>query len=291
MANHLFTRAGGVWAPGSGLLAAELADLDAKTVDSISGTGGAYDITEDLVIGGDPSATFHIEVETVFHNDLTCENDTFLLGPIYHYGSSSFWANTWFYGESVFENDFTANNDIFLVGGAYVYGQMGFFSGAFFEAGSDPEFNAPTEFNQQATFTAGVVIAGPLIATGVTVLGDATHIVQLAGQTQLQKTLTMTSTGSIAHRAVAGNDTTTVYSPLAVHEVVMETGVLTGSTDWYIDDTGCVDGNEILFANKDGAAEITVRRPGGAPITSLTADWVRCVRIAGIWQMTQKGSF
>lgn len=287
--NHTYTRAGGVWATGSGLLAAELGDLDAKTVDSISGSGGTYALTEDLVIGG--SGALDLEIEAVFRADVTCENDTFLLGPIYHYGSSGFYADAYFYQEAVFEGDFTANNDIFLMGPIYHYGLSGFYNLVEFAPGSDPEFNAATEFNYPATFHSAVSITGPLIATGVTLLGDATHIVQLAGHTQLQRTLTMTGAGSIAHRVVAGDDTVTSFSPLAVHEVVMESGVLTGSTDWYIDDTGCTDGNEILFANKDGGAEITVRRPGGATITSLTADWVRCVRIAGVWQMSQKGSF
>ncbi len=38
--NNEYTRAGGVWTPGSGLLAAELADLDRKTVESVNGKGG-----------------------------------------------------------------------------------------------------------------------------------------------------------------------------------------------------------------------------------------------------------
>lgn len=50
--NHLYTRPGGVWSPASGLLAAELADLDAKTVDSLSGSGGVYALSEELVIAG-----------------------------------------------------------------------------------------------------------------------------------------------------------------------------------------------------------------------------------------------
>jgi hypothetical protein len=294
MANFTYTRPGGVWATDTDLLPSELADLDLKTTNAVSGDGGTYYLDDPLVLGGSGTAFFEVGVEAKFLDDATFANDTFLNGTVYVYGSIGFYAPAYFENEANFDGNLWANGFTFLEGPVQVHGQVGFFSAVVFDAGTDPVFAAPATFNaavdinSSVDVSGGLTVAGPLVATNSAVF---TGVTGLYGAVDLRKTLTMSSTGSIAHRVVAGDDTTTSYSPLAVHEVVMESGVLSGSTDWYINDSGCTDGNEILFGNKDGAASITVRRPGGSSIIDLTNKWVRCVRIAGVWQKTQQGTY
>lgn len=284
MANNTYTRAGGVWATDTDLLSAEMADIDAKTVRSISGTGGAYFLDDDMVWTGAASSVFDVGVETIFRADVTCENDTFLNGPVYVYGTSGFFAPVAFSAETEFNDDVTANNDFFLLGPAYVYGQIGFYSASFFEAGSDPEFNAPVEFNGSVTMN-----GGPFITNVVTILGDSTHAVQLRGPTQLSNSLTTTGTGAIIQRSVIGANGNASYSPRSAHEVVILSGGISGPVDYTIDDTGAVDDMEILFTNKDQTHTMTVKKPGGTGIVGVSGGWVRCKRILGTWYGVQRG--
>lgn len=314
MANHDYTRPGGVWNADTNLLAAELADLDAKTVDSISGTGGVYVLADDLEIGGVPGAivkltTGLLATEAVQLNTTLSVNDTAYLTDDVYIGSGSgsiFQVNA----GAEFVRPVTFGDGVTLDDALTVNG--------FFDFNDEGVFHQPVDFNQivnlfdelnvseHAAFGDDVYIAGALDVQGTATLNGQLVVngnvqlgtagstsVILRAQTILRQPMLMQDSGAIVHRVLAGTSAQSTYSPLTVHEVVVESGVLTASsTTYWLDDTGCTDGNEILFSNKDATNELKVRlNPSGPTIQDLTKQWVRLVRIGGTWKPTQLGAF
>ena len=137
MANHDYTRAGGVWAPLSAILTAELADLDAKTVDSLSATGGVYSLTEHLQIGGSPGLFLLVDVDASFSSQLFVGGLFETNGEVYFASSSTFTVDceTTFNGDvhfdgggATFDHTATFNHNVNLGSDSgddiYVYGSF-----------------------------------------------------------------------------------------------------------------------------------------------------------------------
>jgi hypothetical protein len=307
-------RSPGFWTFDSPVLSAEFEYFDASIANAIDGLdGGAYSLQSSLVLGGTGGTKFQVTIFSQFDAVVLMNDNLFVEGDATFDGAGT---NHIFGGDSLTINSSivsvgTSGADAFTVNGFTQFNSLAIFNSAIFvngEAsfGDDADFGAHVHFHDGIvtmgassadafTVNAFTTLNGTVIANGEIFTEDAnfgsssSNLVIVKARTSLRAPLSMSDTGAIAHRAVAGNNVTTTYSPLAVHEVVMESGVLTGSSDWFIDDTGCVDGQEILFANKDTTHEMTVRRPGGAGIVGLLNEWGRFVRIAGVWQMTQQG--
>lgn len=290
--NHTFTRAGGVWAPGTGLLSAELADIDAKTVDSISATGGTYLLQDDLVIGTDGFSSVFYEAPVFFGEDITATENAFFYGELRAtgdvqlgggsttvdvFGATTFQGTAGFEATSTFNDIAIFNELVQLNGQVFVNAPIGFFDNTFFEIGSDPIFEAPTTFN------------GVLDANANCFLGGTGFVVELLAPTTLRQPMTMQGTGCIVQRYVIGANGNATYSPLATHEVVIMPGGITGAVQYTIDDTDCVNGQEILFTNKEPAQVMTPKRPDGTGLAGISGGWCRCKRIAGTWTIVQRG--
>jgi hypothetical protein len=315
-------RAPGLWTFDSDVLPAEFEAFDANLSNAIDGlNGGAYALQHDLVIGS-AVAMVQFDAQTFFSRDVNIDTSLFEVhgsmwfdGPVLVSGATlaldvnvvtlgtsssdaftvrsftQFDATTIFNADAFFEAGATFVDDVTFGANVTINGTTLDVNSGITTIGSSGAdaftVHGFTQFYDIANFYSDVFFSGNVI------LGDSNaDAVVIKGASSLQAPMTMSATGAIAHRAVAGNDTTTTYSPLTVHEVVMEDGVLTGSSDWIIDDTNCTDGQEILFCNKDTTGHaMDVRRPGGSLIKQLLKAWGRFVRIGGVWQMTSYGSY
>jgi hypothetical protein len=296
MANFLFTRAGGIWANDTDLLPAEMADLDYKTANAINGQGGVYALTDDLVIGGVPASQVVIDANCFLHGSSigigTTTTELSINGATACYGPATFGNSVTIERSGspfVVKADTTLESSVVNIGTdesaalniksfAQFYGTTIYQGGAY--------FYASTQFVGAALFKASATFQSNASFSGTTTLGGNGIV--------LQAPLTAGTGGSIVHNVTAGDPTevSVTYSPLEFHEVVMFGSVLMpGDVVWNIDDTGCQDGNEILFANQNTTHFVNVVDPDNNVIKQLKNTWGRFVRIGGSWSMTQFGTF
>jgi hypothetical protein len=282
MANHTYTRAGGVWDPDTDLLAAELADLDAKTVDSISGTGGIYILADDLTLAAAPGVQFIVGALTDFQNDVQFQTQAFFYDEVTFNDDVSFGQDVDFYGLTDFKNDVQFQTNTFF------YDDATFNDDVTVSASGLLDVYSEGRFHDDVSITGGTTLSGFLNADGNCFLGDP-GFVEFLGDVTVRKGITFADTGAIAHRYVLGGDANASYSPRAVHEVVILDGTLTAARTYTINDTGCVDGQEIIFTNKDQTFPLIVLRPDAVNLGSNLGRWKRCKRISGNWQIVQEG--
>lgn len=281
MANHAFTRAGGVWNNLTVLNAAELADLDAKSVDSISATGGTYSITTDLVIGGSPSRMFQISVPSLritSYVDVDPSGYLAVSSGADFYGAAGFYGVTSFFGASVqvqspatFTDPVGFHDDVTLqqidVAGTATFGAA-------------TTFNAPVTANDTLT-------CGNLNANGNVALGNAETDV-----TTVNARLEFAGNGRWVERCEIGIDGDTTYNPREVDLVYLPNGGVTGTAIYTISDTGAVDGDWIRFASEE-LSIITIKGPTGTTLANLQSVTggtfsVKCQRVDGVWVVTSR---
>lgn len=282
--NHAFTRPGGVWADDTDLLPAEMADIDAKTVDSLSATGGTYALTERMVIGGAPSIAWEFDLPVEFADLAVFDagirvfgNAEFDLGTATFAGLVDFQNDVQFQTNVFFYDDVTFNDDVAIGAGHLldVYGDALFHAGA--------EFQGATLFSFGATFSASAVFNG-----GMTLGSDASDDIELRG------ILRCGGTGRIKQRQQVATDADATFSPTTATSVYMPAGVMTTSRDATINDTGAVDGDRMRFTTLDGSHNWAIKRPGGIVVltylknTSGSLNWCDVERINGTWEV-QRG--
>lgn len=223
-----------------------------------------------------------------------------------------------FSGDVTVAGDLSVNGSALnvAVGSSLVCDGSAFFSGA-------TEFSFPTSFTAAisavgATFSGQVLCTSPanpgFRVTGISQLDGAVNIgglitagggllvgsaglinsgpSQFVGDTEFGNPVTFTGDGRIRRRIEVGadNDVTT-YGPATVDFVRAD--ALTLARDYTIDDTGAEDFDEIEFANLNVTHIVTIKEPGGATLIQLLnvatqAHAVRCVRIAGTWEIAYR---
>jgi hypothetical protein len=280
MSNHLLTRPGGVWADDTDLLHTEMADIDAKTVDSISATGGTYAITENLIIGGSPGTYLEVDVSAIFINGASVQGTFETFGPVGMYddvtigsgvgdllsvqslanfaqGASMQGVLECFNGVGLYE-DVTIGSgvgDVLSVNSVSTF----YDDVAFNDVAT---FNSLADFNDQATFYEQVVFQGPIVLTGE---------------------------ARIKQRQAIGGNADATYDAKTYTHVHVPAGTLSAARSYTIGDTGAQNGDRIRFSTLDTGFGITIRSPSGAAVgstliaTTGDAGWIDVERIQGQW--------
>lgn len=299
--NHLFTRAGGVWADFQAVLASELADFDAKTVDSLSSTGGVYALNDPLIIGGAIGTFFELDLP------VTISDDVLMNGGLFEAFAGTILLGAGGSDISLFGDTLDINSGIVTLGNS---GADAFVVAAFSIFNDIVNFNGDVFFNTAPNFTAGGDLEGTFSFhdcivtmgasgsdaftchafaqfTDITILSGDTF---LSGAVTLSAPLTVGSGGFMKKRIVTPPDANATFAVTSVDEVFMPGGVLTASRDWLIDDTGAQDGAKMRFINQDATHGINLKKPGGILLTGVQASTgaflhmrVDVRRIAGVW--------
>jgi len=281
--NHLFTRA--LWSPDTDLLYTELEDLDAKTVDSLSATGGTYALTDYLIIGGAPGLSIQFDVPlnvagASVHGVLSVDDSTYLSATLDVGGDATF-AGTNFNLNSPFMNFGDSSADLFT-----------FNAHGTFEAGVN--FNDGVFFNDSATFNSGATFNDFLNADGNCFLGSVAGFVEFLGAVTSRVPISFADAGKVKWRnktlTVTGNQSVVAAQ---VDTVFVPNGLMGAGNIVTIDDTGAEDGMRIEFATTEVTNVVAITTPAAltTPIKNAAAAFqtVAYQRIAGVWQVVSLG--
>lgn len=281
--NHLFTRAGGIWADDTDLLHLEMADIDAKTVDSISATGGVYALVDELQIGGAPGTFVQIDVELDVTAPAQFADSMFVLGDADFAGVNFFMnvANASIGNTNA--DQLTVNSLSDFLGFARFDGGASFFDVA--------TFNDVADFNDRATFNDEVDFEALVIFDSIATFNDEAHFngdTHFGGTVTLGVPLSYSSSGRVPQRQTLGADVDQSFGPTGRTHVIVMAGVLSADRVYTISDVGAIDGDRIRFTNLDATWQITVAAPGGGILSlvkraSTFSRAVEAERVSGSW--------
>lgn len=309
MANHIYTRAGGVWSPLTDILAAELADLDAKTVDSMSGTGGTYSLTENMTVGGAPGIYWHFTTQVTFADKVFGFGGIEAYGPMYLGGSDfllvdkdvRFFQNATFEDETSFSAAAFFNNDV----------QIGDSSGDALWVNAEADFYAPVDFwgaaslhgyttigdlggsdflivNATGTYNGQQTFAAPVTFTGGAAFN--TTPATFSATATFFNVWGSGSGGAQVKRFVDAPDANATFSPRSCDVLMLPAGSPAASRTYTIDDTGASDGMEMLIVARTGIQPMVIKEPGGSVLESSMSTntgqvlQMRVRRQGGSWE-------
>jgi hypothetical protein len=296
--NHSYTRAGGVWTSLTDLLAAEMADLDAKTVDSVSATGGTYALTSDMVIGGAPGADWQFDIPVTFTDDASFQGTFSIFGnPAQIVSGIDCFSYLNVSGLSHFYDDATFHDPVYyqalaqFLGNCEMFGNvyMGNTSGDLLLVSATADFEGPVSFNDPVdAYDTWTFHGTPAFQAGAAFNGGT---VTFLSATTLGVPLQFTLDGRIPKRqAICGNESIT-YSPRLYDHVHMPAGIMSTNRTAKIDDTGAVDGDRMRFSTQHTTPNFyfSVLSPAGATLADLqlssgVRNWCDVERIGGQWR-------
>ncbi len=287
--HNSYTRAGGMWAPFTVVLAAELADLDAKTFKAANfDDGGTWAPSSVITIGGQginvtgPAAFGQL---VSFGSDVAVTGRVFAHGQLIVGGSASFSAPVTFVSSATIDG-------VLTVSGSPSFAGLASFSNGISVTGSSAfqGVTLGTLATSGNAFVAGALhtAGSATFDSGINVTGTAT----LAGVacTDVNAT-TLAASGTITGRsvrpAVVGTASTTTLSPVNGNEYYFGAS-LTADTTVQISDAGAVDGDWIEVCNASTGHTVSINDPGGSLMITIKnlsgqIDSVRFKRIAGTW--------
>jgi hypothetical protein len=287
MANHDWTKPGGVWPPMVSIPMALLADLDAKTVDSISATGGTYAITENLIIGGAPGTYCQFDISAIFAG-ATVYGVFEAFGNVGMYGDVTIGSGG---GDVLNVQSAATFHDAFTVLG---YAEMGdtTVTGEFTATGNS-FFNDPAYFFDNVQFSGGVVTASsPFDFTSLTTFADQATFYE---QVVFQKAIVLTGEARIKQRQAIGGNADATYDAKTYTHVHCPAGTLSAIRAYTIGDTGAQNGDRMRFSTHDTGFGINVTSPVGDIIKQIKYGtglwpWVDVERILGTWRLVGSGT-
>jgi len=290
ISNLNYTRPLGVWNPGV-FYAAELADLDAKTVKAPNFKDGSTHVPSSPVTVGGAGMSLRLVGQNTVDVAGYIDVDGYISikpgGYFENTGTSVFWS--------------TVN---FNAGGVGFSTPVTFYSGtvATFDAGSTINVNG--SMNAAAIVVGTVQIAdslytGPDSATSLTgtlSVSQAAYLhgdVHLEETTYLEGTLLVSAVGTVQWRTVIGQDNDSSYSVSTADIVYVGRPTFTANRTYYIDEVGAANGKKISFYRQDATTAHTVtlkRSSDGSTICLLGWNagnyiWVDLMRMLGVWQI------
>lgn len=265
MSNHLYTRAGGIWTSLSNLLASEMADLDAKTVDSISGSGGAYVLSEGLIIGGAADTFLQLTVPFTFEDGGEVVGNLDVFGNIYTNGTTSLDGALVANGIATFNDNVTFND------GALFNGNVGM-SGSVL-IGNSPADSAlvvaTLDVLNPATFESDLGVGGSLDVDGVLSSNGDFYV---SGVTHFNRRVHLNSGGYIEKRTytISSDAGFGTVSPADYDEVLVLDGFTPsiGAT-LTIDDAGLTSGAAMSVVTKNTAGAFFLSISTGGTIALM----------------------
>lgn len=309
---HNYTRAGGVWAADTDLLAAELQDLDYKSTHSMSDNGGVYALVDDMFIGGAIAGLrFELDIQAVFTAGLNVSGGTLAVSsPSFFNSPAEFLDLATFDDDAVFNDTVTfnagvqignsASDELAIVSTALALSPWEFDANVTFATNVDVfgglGVDGDVDIGGDATFANQVSVAGPFVASGNAFLGGSGQSVELSGPTELRGPLTMQGAGRIVQRQVFGVDADMTISPAVCSHVIQLSG-LTATRNYTIDDSGAINGDRMRFTTYEGSFFVNVKNPGGGLLLAIKSGsggtlrhWVDVERITGGWLVVGTGT-
>lgn len=240
-------RVPGAWLLGDTIDPAELEYFDASIANAVDGdAGGAYALSGDLILGGDPGITFEVELRSKFQDLAEFYDNLYAYNGLLVYEGLSVEGLASFAGDIVAGQDLdvygwtTLHDNVYIedqltirsTADFFVYCQSGFYNRVFFEAGSQPLFE-----------------------------DDATH----NGRVTLNKPVTVGSGGAIKARTLSVATSTPAggVSPLQYDKVVLEAGSYPSGGVALIKDTGAEDDMVMTFYAKNTGSPVFLQSPSG----------------------------
>jgi hypothetical protein len=294
MSNLAYTRPLGVWNPGI-VRAAELADLDAKTVKAPNfADGGTYAPGAPVYVGGEGMQVKLVGISNVDNGGVV----RFTSGCSFVLKSGAFLQL------DAGSTSSSAGNFFFAAGSlADFSGAFALRSGASFtaDAGSSVSLNGNLNLTGHVTASAGAFVSvngtvalngGVSFSYNVHFLSGA-HVDFAEGTTlALATTLQLTGSGTIQERVVLGTNADGTYSVSNADLVYIPASTLTANRTYFLDENGAVNGKKIRFHREDNQTRnsLTLKRSSdGSTICRLgwaNTDyiWTDVVRIAGRWE-------
>lgn len=316
MSNLAYTRPLGVWNPGA-IRAAELADLDAKTVKAPNfDGGGTYAPTAPITVGGEG-----MTIKLVGVNVLT--NGGSLSTSGFATISVSEDAQFFMQGEALF------NGDTYITGGAWS-----------FSIGTHTTFDVGSFLNVNGTATFGALTAGGIVVTSIqvseslyTAADSATNLngtLSVAQAAYLHSDVHIEGTahleGATTAAAVTVNGVLSIAGSAAVTSVLECSGAgrvrrpgaitqssgsrtispaqatnwlansLTGDLTLQISNDGADDGDELFICNRSATYRVIVLDTDGSLLFALknasgSAFAMRFQRISGDWYQIDRSIF
>jgi hypothetical protein len=304
MAHFTFTRGGGVWNPGTPVLASELADIDSKTERAVNGDGGGvWAPASQIEIGGaglkvsgtelyvTSPATFTGLVTMT--DELQCDGDVTLGNT----GGDQVACNAEFdcIGPALFFSNVTVGEDDTdtLTVNATASFNEGVTLGS--TAVDTLTVNATATFNNGVTLGSSSADAISVPGTlGVADVNFASGTVDFAASMAylLKCRIAPSGAGRLALRTFAMTDANSTTRGSADDDLVyVPAGVLSADRTYQIDDTGAANGDAMEFSNLlDAANNLVVKDPSGTILVTLNGtagqnQWARAARLGGFWRV------
>ncbi len=307
MSNLAYTRPLGVWNIGV-IRAAELADLDAKTVKAPNfDGGGTYAPSSVITVGGSGMTIRMVGTSTVvdlisFQSGAGLQLQSgavagFYGASIYSSSSTTSVSNggTWTFnagsilnvdGHATFTGPFSAvgitvssiqvSDSLYTAPGsvANLNGTLHVAQGATFSdvATFNSDVNVAGGTNMRAAFTDDLTVGGPM---------------EVGGIAQFDQPVVFDGVGRVRRRAaiLSGSGSGTISATVATNYLAQG---LTGNLTVQIDDSGTDDGDEIYVFNPDPTHIVFIRNPGGTTLGGVVSavnnfESMTFQRIGGSW--------
>jgi hypothetical protein len=298
MSNHSFTRPGGVWTDLTGLTAAEMADIDAKTVDSLSASGGTYALTADMLVGGAPGADWTFNLPVNLNSDLAAYGPVTLLSDLNVLGLSSLSDVSCnlldVYQDAHFHDIAYYHSLAQFIGNCEMLGNvfMGHASSDFLLVSATADFEGPTSFNDPVHAYDTFTFHGATAFQGATAFNGGGVTITTALTIGVPVSLTLD--GRIPKRQAIGTSAVnTNFAPRTYDHVYWPAGTFSGGDiNAKIDDTGAVNGDRIRFSSNNAAVSyVQVLDPSGGVLAQIRYNAsgetfaVDVERVAGVWRV------
>lgn len=305
MAHNSYTRLGGVWAAGSVVLAAEAADLDAKTFAAINGdAGGAWAPAAPIEIAG-----AGLEIHGA---PFKLYDGAAALALWFDEATPRFE----FYKQARFNS---ASLNLSGTSQLVVGGAGGIINAGSLDQTGDATFAGDVQLGDAvgdtldvratSTFAEAVAMAKTLEVTGeLTALHDVTlglsaldsltvaaaanfnAAAAFAGAVSISDPVTLSGDGTIRYRVTAGADADTTYGVDSYDEVRIAWASLSAPRIYTISNTGGAAGARFRLSTFDAGNDVTVKRGDGSTIGQLkvAAGFYRfmdLIWIAGQWEV------
>jgi hypothetical protein len=277
------------WFDDTDLLVTEMELIDEQLSEAISGLGGVYAFTEDLVLGGAPG------VGVIFTTDfVSFGGDVTIAGEFAVYNDVQISETLHVDGLVAFDDDLVVlgaldiGTDVQIGATLHVDGIVAFDDDLSvlgnLEVAGDQHVSGVSTLRD-------VAVGGDFTALGPVFLGGVSDDVDVLGTAIFRKRLAFVDSGKIEYRQkVISTDAVQSVIAAQTDTVFLPNGVFTITRAIDIDDTGATNGMRVYFHNADPTHGLQVRDPGVATLGTVlggTRTWGFAERINGTWIWAQ----
>ena len=280
-------RPAGGWAGTTTVSSAEFEHFDRYLSEAIHGQGGAYTLSQELVIGGD---NVIIDEGLIVNGDIAVGDDVDVGGDLDVAGHVVISQTLFVGGLVALDDDLEVAGDAEITGHAQV--DQTLYVGGLVSFNDDLNVAGLLDVDGGATISGSSVLSALTVgstmdAQGPVFLGGVSDDVDVRGTAIFRKRLAFVDSGKIEHRQqVIATDAVQTVFPALVDTVFLPNGVFTALRVITIDDTGATNGMRVYFHNADPANGLQIKDPSANTLDTLlgvTKTWGFAERIGGQW--------